>query len=53
MVACLGLGTEDLEKVAKLPPYLCLIKLSHLADRQAATMEGAPKDEYISAGVTL
>lgn len=50
--AVAGISTEDLEKLALLGPYLRLIKLSHLADRQAAPMEGAPADPYISAGGT-
>jgi len=51
--ACAGIPTEDLEKLSLLGDYLRLLKLSHLADRQAATMEGAPADPYISAGGTL
>lgn len=51
--ATAGIATEDLEKLAELGPYLRLLKLSHLADRQAATMEGAPVDPYISAGGTV
>lgn len=51
--AVAGIPTQDLEKLSHLADYLRLLKLSHLADRQAATMEGAPTDPYISAGGTL
>lgn len=46
--ACAGIPTPDLEKLAALPDYLRLLKLSHLADRQASTMEGAPVDPYVA-----
>lgn len=47
-----GIPTEDLERLEAFGDYLRLLKLSHLADRQAATMEGAPPDPFISVGVT-
>jgi hypothetical protein len=37
---CAGIPTEDLERVAALESYLRLLKLSCLADQQAATFEG-------------
>ena len=49
--AVAGIPTEDLEKLCLLGPYLRLIKLSRLADRQAAPLEAShPDHEYISAG---
>lgn len=45
--AVAGISTEDLEKLSAFCPYIRLLKLSALADRQAATMEGAPPDPYI------
>lgn len=51
--AVAGIPTEDLEKLSLLGPYLRLIKLSHLADRQAAPLEAShPDHEYVSAGGT-
>lgn len=48
-----GIPLEDLERINALEPYLRLLKLSHLSDRQAATMEGAPADPYVAlAGAT-
>ncbi len=52
VAACAGISTDDLRAIATFSDYLRLLKLSYLADRQAATMEGAPKDEFISAGGT-
>ena len=53
VTACAGIATSDLEKIAILPDYLRLLKLSHLADRQASTMEDAPPDPYVAlASVT-
>ncbi len=52
VAACAGISTDDLRAISTLPAYTRLIKLSYLADRQAATMEGAPVDPYISAGGT-
>lgn len=45
--AVAGILTEDLEKVLVFVPYLRLLKLGGLADRQASTMEGAPPDPYV------
>ena len=50
--ACEGISTDDLKLICKLSPYLRLIKLSYLADRQAATMEGAPADPYLAPAVS-
>jgi len=54
IVACVnalaGIPTEDLERIAVLEPYLRLLKVSHLADRQAATFEEHPDHEYVAAG---
>lgn len=52
LAACEGIATDDLKAISQLSPYLRLIKLSYLADRQAATMEGAPADPYIERTVT-
>lgn len=46
--ACAGIPLEDLEKLSVFEDYLRLLKLSCLADRQAATMEGAPADPYVA-----
>ncbi len=46
--AVAGIPTEDLEKLSVFEDYLRLLKLSCLADRQAATMEGAPADPYVA-----
>lgn len=46
--AVAGIPLEDLEKVSVFEDYLRLLKLSCLADRQAATMEGAPADPYVA-----
>lgn len=48
--ACAGIPTIGLQRIEALEPYLRLLKLSHLADRQAATFEGHPDHEYVAAG---
>lgn len=51
--AVAGIPTGDLEKLSLLGDYLRLLKLSHLADRQAAPLEEShPDHEYIPAGGT-